>query len=327
MELFLPEQPNQLLFLIGLIASLIIGGYVLIRWNSKIASSVTVWLIAIVAVFGIHWYSLNEAGLYRMLAIICVLFTAMKIVVANTYFRNKAPFSFTKWLFFSLGWIGMNPSLFERPRSNRKQEAKQLLIFGISRVLLGSIICYIAYWCADVVVLSDLMWLKVLSSLLALVGISLILHFGFLNFNASFWNFMGVPAYPVFKSPLRSLSLTEFWGKRWNLAFSEMAAIAVYKPLKSTLGINLAKAMAFLFSGVLHELALSVPVGKGYGLPTLYFTLHAVLIQIENKLNFPSVFLKHLWVIFWLLVPMPLLFHHFFLGKVIWPFLGLLSTF
>ena len=77
---------------------------------------------------------------------------------------------------------------------------------------------------------------------------------------------------------------------------------------------------SFLASGVLHELAISVPVGAGFGLPTLYFLLHGALVGLERKT--PRI-ASRAWTLFWLIAPLPLLFHPPFLRGVVWPLVGL----
>jgi len=87
--------------------------------------------------------------------------------------------------------------------------------------------------------------------------------------------------------------------------------------------------LAFIFSGLLHELALSVPVNHGYGLPLLYFIIQGLLILAEKALASRKVmFLKnnmvaHAWVFFWLVAPAPLLFHTQFIKQIVWALSGL----
>ena len=52
-------------------------------------------------------------------------------------------------------------------------------------------------------------------------------------------------------------------------------------------GENTGIMAVFITSGLLHELAITLPVQAGYGLPTLYFTLHGLLTLLERKLNRP----------------------------------------
>lgn len=157
-----------------------------------------------------------------------------------------------------------------------------------------------------------------------LVGLSFILHFGILNLSTASWRFSGVDVKELFRSPYKATSLKEFWGKRWNMAFSEMTAMVVYKPLKVKCGIPLAMIASFLVSGMLHEIAISFPVKMGYGLPFIYFVLHGLAMFAESKISFVKKInvdhvLSHVWVFAWLILPMPLLFHHVFIVEVVEP--------
>ena len=70
----------------------------------------------------------------------------------------------------------------------------------------------------------------------------------------------------------------DFWSRRWNLAFSEMTALGVYRPLSGNIGRKAATVAAFLASGLLHELAISLPVLAGYLFDTTHNYVTAVLI-------------------------------------------------
>jgi D-alanyl-lipoteichoic acid acyltransferase DltB (MBOAT superfamily) len=162
-----------------------------------------------------------------------------------------------------------------------------------------------------------------------LPGLSLVVHFGLFELLAGLWRFLGADCHQLFRAPLRSTSLEEFWGRRWNLAFSEMTALVVFRPLNEIVGRQWAMAAALLFSGCLHELAISVPVRAGYGLPSLYFALHAAAMQIESVLSrrghpVDSIpWLGRLWTLAWLVLPLPILFHLPFLRGCVWPLIGL----
>jgi hypothetical protein len=172
-------------------------------------------------------------------------------------------------------------------------------------------------------------WEYPLVSGVLLIGLSLILHFGIISISAGMWRLNGVNTYYLFRRPAKALSLTEFWSKRWNIAFSEMTAIAIFRPLKNKLGSVPALMLAFIFSGFLHELALSVPVNKGYGLPTIYFVIQALVVLFEKLLNnYNIMFLQNkvlarIWLFLWLVLPLPLLFHAQFIKQIVWPLAGL----
>jgi len=86
---------------------------------------------------------------------------------------------------------------------------------------------------------------------------------------------------------------------------------------------------AFLFSGILHELAISVPVGAGYGGPFAYFALHGALVLVERGLGRAGwpierlPWLGSVWTLGWLALPLPILFHIPFLSGVVWPLFGI----
>jgi D-alanyl-lipoteichoic acid acyltransferase DltB (MBOAT superfamily) len=170
---------------------------------------------------------------------------------------------------------------------------------------------------------------RVLATLPLLTGLSLVLHFGLFKVAVGAWRFAGVDARPLFRAPLEAKSLTEFWGRRWNLAFSEMTALGIYRPLLSALGQRGAILAAFAASGLLHELAISVPVKAGHGLPTLYFLLHGMLVVVERSLERSGRpigrlgWVARVWTLGWLALPLPLLFHPPFLRGVVWPLIGL----
>ena len=90
-----------------------------------------------------------------------------------------------------------------------------------------------------------------------------------------------------------------------------------------------ALAASFLGSGLLHELAISVPVRAGGGIPTAYFALHGVLLIAEGRLASAGHTIERVasvgrtWTLGWLVLPLPILFHRPFLAGVAWPLIGM----
>ncbi|MGZ5433469.1 MAG: hypothetical protein ACXWH7_11125 [Thermoanaerobaculia bacterium] len=95
-----------------------------------------------------------------------------------------------------------------------------------------------------------------------------------------------------------------------------MIAVTVHRPVRRVAGEGTALMVSFLASGLLHEVAISVPVRAGFGMPTLYFLLHGVLVGLERR--FPCL-ASRAWTLFWLVAPLPVLFHPPFLRGVVWP--------
>src|ERR1700746_1255835 len=116
-----------------------------------------------------------------------------------------------------------------------------------------------------------------------MLGLILLLHFGTFRLIALWWRRLGGNAVPIMAEPLRSASMSEFWGKRWNLSFRQLAHDFVFTPLSKRLGAGFAAFLVFIFSGLLHDLVISVPARGGYGLPTLYFVLQGAGVAIERS--------------------------------------------
>ena len=322
MHTFLPAHPIFLFIVFLSIGLLVLVGFGTIHLKQKSLSRILAWLVASIMTGGIHFATLDEPAGFRMLAIIAVLFVSMKIVVANEYrWSQNRSLTWLQWILFALGWFGMNPGVFIRKDKNKRAQGIQLIRFGISRMIIGIGLCVLAWLLFRTIDYFDWPFGVAVISLL-LVGLSLFLHFGILNVNSGLLNLAGYGAYALFRQPLRSLSLGEFWGRRWNLAFSEMASIAVFRPLKQVASERTARIAAFAFSGILHEFAISLPVHHGYGLPSLYFVLQAIGISLEKRVQFRSNTLRHIWVLSWLILPMPVLFHKWFLREIIISIMG-----
>jgi hypothetical protein len=116
-----------------------------------------------------------------------------------------------------------------------------------------------------------------------LIGLILLLHFGSFEVLAFAWQRLGVNAVPIMRKPMSSQSLSDFWGKRWNLGFRQLSHEFVFRPLREIVGAPAAMMLVFLFSGLVHELVISVPARAGYGLPTAYFLLQGAGVMLERS--------------------------------------------
>jgi len=286
------------------------------------------WLCLVICVPAIWLVFRLEHPVIKMLAIIVTTFTGMKIVVVAESYRNK-PFnlSFFQWLMFAAAWAGMRPHAFESLFGKGKPGSWQLIKNGFIRVLIGVALLTLAHFTAKLTI--DKQTAFIITSGIMLVGLSLILHFGILSISAGLWRFFGADTYLLFRQPAKSNSLTEFWGRRWNLAFIEMLSIAVLRPLKAKIGNTTAVLLSFLLSGLLHEVAITLPVNAGFGMPTVYFFIQGLAVVAEKKMEKQNlIFLKNkltakLWLLFWLIAPVHFLFPNFFIEQIVWPLANL----
>ena len=321
MSAYAPTGLRIIWILIGALFATLATGFLISRVRARVPARVTAWILVVGAVLFAERATAAEPAGVRMLAVISLLLYAMKAVVSVE--SPDVRLSPVRWMAFAAAWPGMRPGLFAGTGNPPLEGAGKLLWKGVIRVATGAALIAAAW----------VLWRATRSQLLAtaflLPGISLVLHFGVFNILAGGWRYLGVDASPLFKAPLRSRSLAEFWGRRWNLAFSEMTALGIYRPISGFAGKPVGLVVAFTASGVLHELAISVPVKAGYGLPLLYFAVHGALMLIERRLEKSGhpisrhVWLGRTWVVFWLVAPLPLLFHPPFLRGVVWPLLGI----
>ena len=116
-----------------------------------------------------------------------------------------------------------------------------------------------------------------------MVGIIFALHFGSFHLLALAWQSAGVVAQPLMQSPVGATSLSEFWGKRWNMGFRQLTHGLIFRPVRKWFGPVVATLAAFLASGLIHDFVISFPAGGGYGLPTGYFLLQGLGVLAERS--------------------------------------------
>jgi predicted DCC family thiol-disulfide oxidoreductase YuxK len=176
---------------------------------------------------------------------------------------------------YLLAWPGMDAAAFlggtDRPARPHPSE----WIAAALKALLGAALIW-------VVARTAMPTNSLLAGWLGIVGLIFVLHFGTFRLLSLGWRTVGVNAMPVMQNPLRSSSLAEFWGRRWNTAFHELATRFTFRPLQPVVGRAGATVLAFLVSGFIHELVISIPAHGGYGLPTGYFVLQGLGVAGER---------------------------------------------
>jgi Membrane bound O-acyl transferase family len=171
-----------------------------------------------------------------------------------------------------------------------------------------------------------------LAGWVGMIGLVLVLHFGLFQLLACAWRGAGINATSLMQDPVKATSLAEFWGRRWNTAFSGPARRYMHRPLAARVGATGATLSVFLASGLLHEAVISVPAGGGYGLPTAYFLFQALMLQLEHsrigrRLGLGQGLRGWAFVFLVTAGPALMLFHPIFVREVILPFLAVIGAF
>lgn len=166
---------------------------------------------------------------------------------------------------------------------------------------------------------------------IGLVGIVMLLHFGMFHLLSCHWRSRGVNAPPLMDWPIVSVSVSEFWSRRWNRAFRDLTHRFLFRPLTAKVGPRWGLAFGFLFSGLVHDAVISFPANGGFGGPTFFFLLQAAAMFIERsrmgrRIGLGRGLRGHLFAAVVLIVPVGLLFHRPFVVRIIIPFLMALKA-
>ncbi|MGH9712795.1 MAG: MBOAT family protein [Candidatus Acidiferrales bacterium] len=238
-----------------------------------------------------------------------------------TWWRAQARVSHTAWrsIVYLLAWPGMDADAFLDANQRVPPPPSTTWLWATLETALGAILLWI-------VARSLPGEEPLLRGWTGLLGLILLLHFGSFQLIALVWQTFGVKAMPIMSSPLRSRSLAEFWGKRWNLGFRQLSYELIFCPLHRTLGSEAAGLLVFLASGLIHDFVISLPARGGYGLPTAYFLLQGAGITIEHtrfgkRLGLGQGVQGWLFMAVFVATPVFGLFHPWFVLRVIIPFM------
>jgi alginate O-acetyltransferase complex protein AlgI len=96
-------------------------------------------------------------------------------------------------------------------------------------------------------------------------------------------------------------------------------------------GVRAGIAGGFVFSGLVHELVISMPAGGGFGGPTLFFALQGIGILVERSRFGREMGLARgargwVFAMLVLVLPAPCLFHSPFVERITVPFMHSLGA-
>jgi hypothetical protein len=226
--------------------------------------------------------------------------------------------SWTRQLAYLFAWPGLDaPAFLQTP--SRYRPALGDWLFALGKLGFGVTLIGI---CVPRLPADQ----ELLRGWVGIVGVGFILHFGLFHVLSLLWQTLGVNAKPLMNWPIVASSVSDFWGQRWNMAFRDLTHRFLCRPLTARFGAKPALVIGFLFSGIVHDLVLSLPTGAGYGRPTLFFLLQAAAILLERSTLGRRLGLGHglrgwAFALLVLVGPVFLLFHPPFVRAVVVPFL------
>ena len=262
------------------------------------------WLLLAMIVAGAD-FALSDCGaVARMVGICGVLLGGMKGLVYAEWARGRR-LTMLRYAVFAFVWFGMDPGSFHSRRKGLSW--KNDVRIGLLLMLIGTLGAWVV-WAMG--------WRQIL---IMFVPMSLGFHFGALRVLKGGLRAAGFPVRTLFPNLMEAQGLGDFWSKRWNVGYSQMMQRLVGRPMETRFGGNVGLMAIFVASGFLHELAITLPVHSGLGLPTLYFTLHGMLTLLEKTIGRPVGRFPALLAV---VLPLGLLFPPAFQRDVITPFLS-----
>ena len=225
---------------------------------------------------------------------------------------------------YVVAWPGLDAGPFLSQRARVTRPAVNEWGQALRNVLAGALLLWVV--CPMIARRREL-----LIGWIGMIGLILLLHFGLFQMVALCWRRSGVDARPLMNGPLNATSLAEFWGRRWNTAFSSFTHRLIFRPLARRVDARLAVLVAFAFSGLIHDLVISVPARGGFGLPTGYFALQGLGILLERSsigrvLRLSQGLRGRIYVAIVAGAPAFWLFHPPFVTRVIVPLLKVLGA-
>jgi hypothetical protein len=226
------------------------------------------WLFLAAVVAGADVALSGDGAVTRMVGICCVLLGGMKGLVYAEWARSDR-LVIARYLVFAFLWFGMDPASFQNRRVGLSWGGD--VKTGLMLMLAGTAGGWLV-WTME--------WHQVF---LMFLPMSLGFHFGALRVLKGVLRFAGFSVRTLFPNVLETRGVGDFWSRRWNVGYSQMMQRIVGRPVAALAGENAGMMAVFVGSGVLHELAITLPVRSGFGMPTLFFTLHGALALLEKK--------------------------------------------
>src|ERR1700687_5588866 len=267
------------------------------------------WLRLIVLPAAVLISGRHLAAWALMWGLAIAIFSALKWM---TWWRGRGivpQVSLRRSLAYLFLWPGMDAPTFLDARRSATPATGSELLRAMAAALLG---VFLLFGAVRIVPSS----LPLVAGWIGLFGLIFVLHFGTFRLLSIWWRWHGIEAVPVMRAPVAAASLGEFWGARWNTAFHVLARDYVVRPLRHRIGVPASMLVAFVGSGLVHDLVISVPGGAGYGVAAGPLFPHGVGLRRRGPLFAIAVTaLPAFW-----------LFHPAFVLNVVVPFLRVVGA-
>jgi hypothetical protein len=286
--------------------------YVARSWNA------TAWLPVVVVPVAAVVATQGAAAWVQMWALAIAIYGSLKwLTFATTSATRGASLGMSLGYLFL--WTGMDAEQFFGGHRPKQPPRWSEWVWAIGQGAIG-------FWLLLVIAPALISTHPIVAGWLTMTGVVSILHFGLSHVLSLLWRRAGVNAQHIMQNPVLARSLTDFWGRRWNLAFRDLAYRYVFQPLAPNVGPALAMIAVFLVSGVIHDAVISFAAGGGWGLPTLYFLIQGVALLLEKsrwgrRAGLARGWIGRLYAVAVVAGPAMLLFHMPFILRVVLPML------
>jgi alginate O-acetyltransferase complex protein AlgI len=247
------------------------------------------------------------------------IYGGLKWLTWHRAFQRGQVKSAARTIEYVAAWPGMDAARFFDEQARPDRPSRGQWCFAAAKTLAGVAIAWKGW-----------AWLMPAAPLLAVwigfSGLILTFHFGLFHLLALMWRRAGVAAEPIMDWPLLARSPNDFWSRRWNRAFRDIAFGFAFRPLARWIGGSGAIMAIFAASGLVHDFVISIPARAGYGLPTIYFLIQGAAILFERskhgrRLGLMGGVRGRLFAAAVVLLPLGLLFHPPFMHRVMLPLL------
>ena len=256
------------------------------------------WLPAIVVLGGMATTGRALPATWRLALATIALYSAFKFAAIVKQREVWPDIDFEGWCWYLTVWPGMDLTRFRRTAPDASHG---WLARGVAGMTTGATLLAVA-------VSFDVG--SFMGGWLTLIALLALVHFGWADVLSWMLRRRGFRVRRLFNRPERSRTLNDFWTRRWNVAFVEMDLVLFMPRLRRIAGPR-APLLMLVLSGLLHELAISYPADRGWGLPLMYFALHGAAMQAERTRWFRSRSRRFTtwWTRTLVLAPVALVFH------------------